>query len=397
MQKTEEPLVTIIINTDGRCPNLLEEALWCALNQTYKNIRVHVVCTHPDGVRLAIPDARVRIFNVEPFPRFPYQLLWSVEQIQEGLWCTLDSDDLIFPHHVETMVKAALPVIDREQLWEKDGWCVRSAYAMAAAKNTPIQEFSPSWVRCLYTPLTNAQREFLRGYILRLLSNGSFDVHIKNTFREYKGANMMWPPTYVYRLGLSYHISREYLRNPSAVVPERLEPFRPCIRVDFGEIHRIYTTYCTHRKGWSLERREWMRLLKWAHKMGIQRLCEFGSGLTTILLDTVGRLAVSYETSPIWKKHTEEWMQKTGIVQLWDGIDVPNLSPYDAVFIDGPRGGRNRRPVYAAVGQRGPYYVIAHDAQRSPDCDYIKTYLLPYYTVRKTSGQLLLLTRKIQR
>jgi len=379
------PLVTININTDGKFPHLLEEAIYCALNQTYDNINVQVTCSHPDGLKVDTQDRRLIIHNIEKPVSFPHQLVQSIQRIKDGFWCTLDSDDLIFPSHVERMVKNAEKVIRINNIKDTSGYRIVCARAMVAMQNIPFQLYMPNWVCCLYTPFSQQQEQELNHRVLTYSMARGFDGVTKKSYKRYKKKGLSKTcPTYVYRLAIANHVSKAYVRQKHSI-SDSLPIITPRLHTDLGKIKSLYQEFCYPPATSGLSSKEWKPLLEYCHSKKIKSICEFGSGMSTLLFDKTNRLAVSYETQQGYKTLVETWTG-TNKIQIWDGLIVPDFGKCDTVFVDGPRGSESREVVYKAISERKPMRVIAHDSRRPIERKFIKRYISPYYKETLLSG-----------
>ncbi len=104
------PLVTVMMSTYNR-PAYVGQALESILRQTYGNLQAVVVRDGGQPVREIInryPDSRVVFIDRDQNRGLPYSFNEALSHARGEYICYLGDDDLLYPYHVETLLKAAL-------------------------------------------------------------------------------------------------------------------------------------------------------------------------------------------------------------------------------------------------------------------------------------------------
>lgn len=122
----------------------------------------------------------------------------------------------------------------------------------------------------------------------------------------------------------------------------------------------------------AISERDWNVLKAFIKKHNIKTVTEFGSGLSTELMDGLVEID-SYETDQSWIDKTSK-KTKNAAFYKWDGKTPPVLPKADMAFIDGPRGGSRREPSYISVANSSIPIVACHDSNRQQDRDWIDKY-----------------------
>jgi len=108
-------------------------------------------------------------------------------------------------------------------------------------------------------------------------------------------------------------------------------------------------------------------------KYEIKTVLEFGSGLSTLLMNDVGLKVKTYETNQGWIDKLKGIKPEIDI-ELWDGkTDFPRGS-YDLAFVDGPAGGWSR-DLSTKIGAESARVVLVHDANREFERQWQEKYL----------------------
>ena len=176
----EEPLVSIIVRTCGR-PNVLRECLFSIKNQTYKNIEVVIV---EDGKNLSeemikeeFSDLKIKYFATQG--KVGRCLVGNKAlEMSTGKYCNfLDDDDLFFPDHVETLVRA---LVQNKRY--------KAAYAVSFESKIEVIKKEPTYIYKQYSILPAHVREFSR---ITLLTRNTFPIQCvmfeRSLFEKYGG------------------------------------------------------------------------------------------------------------------------------------------------------------------------------------------------------------------
>ena len=142
--------------------------------------------------------------------------------------------------------------------------------------------------------------------------------------------------------------------------------------------------------GGAITDRDWMYIKDIFKKEKIETVLEFGAGLSTLLMGSMAKSVITYETMPGWiekikgmadpKKHT---------FRKWDGKNVPvkkdDIPHYDFAFVDGPSGGENREWSTKFASEHAEM-VIVHDAGRQPEREWQEKYLSQNFEMVSKGG-----------
>jgi glycosyltransferase involved in cell wall biosynthesis len=134
--------------------------------------------------------------------------------------------------------------------------------------------------------------------------------------------------------------------------------------------------------GWSIDPTDWVVLRDVLKEKNIKKVVEFGSGVSTQLMDRLGIEVHSYETDPIHLEKIKRLVSKSTFI-LWNGLYPPSLADYDMALIDGPFGGENREPSYKAVAESKISIVACHDYKRKEDKVWIDKYFSKWKVLAK--------------
>lgn len=204
---TKNPLivnqVTVIMNTNGLYPHLMEEAIESFLRQNYKHKHLIIVCTHPSGLRLHKEYNNITILNVKPFKTFPEQIAYAIRQVKTKYWCVMDSDDIFFPDHITQMIEG-LKKAKQEGIQNPFYVKVPVAWEQRGDK---VKERGAGWWCCLYEKMDDASINLaLKKHSEKYNTPNSFDLVIRGLkmWSQYvmKGAS----PTVLHRIGIAFHI-----------------------------------------------------------------------------------------------------------------------------------------------------------------------------------------------
>ena len=142
------------------------------------------------------------------------------------------------------------------------------------------------------------------------------------------------------------------------VLAERVEPTYPTLEWSPGTIDPT----------------DWVVLRDILRERKIERVIEFGPGVSTQLMDRLGVFVHSFETDAIYFEHMKRRV-KNAVIELWNGMFPPILGEeYQLAFIDGPSGGENREPSYRSVAESKIKLVACHDYKRTAERGWIRKY-----------------------
>jgi hypothetical protein len=225
-------LVTVVMNTNGSTPMLIEEATYSVLKQTYKHIHFLIICTHPDGFRLDREYPNVEIINTEPFKGFAQQIVFALKHVKTPYWAIVDSDDYVTPTHIEDMMKN-LNYLKETNPSLGSSFYIESAKSVLSINNKIVMNNRSLWWACIFTKLTEAQLRTLQEKADKMSGLpffAGFDGHVLSTFPEqYKIQNNK--VSYLYRRAISYQISDPYSKHRN--IPDRLPVIVPQLYNDY--------------------------------------------------------------------------------------------------------------------------------------------------------------------
>jgi hypothetical protein len=150
---------------------------------------------------------------------------------------------------------------------------------------------------------------------------------------------------------------------------------------------------------WAIQQQDWRFIRDAMEKYGIKTVLEFGAGLSSLLMSERAKV-VSYETDEDWMRDIANKCGKENdlTLALWDGAAINNdgfgmckfETPPDMAFIDGPKGimngGPGREAAYRIAVERGPKFIITHDAGRSEEITWTAKYIRPKYDLVAKNG-----------
>jgi hypothetical protein len=126
--------------------------------------------------------------------------------------------------------------------------------------------------------------------------------------------------------------------------------------------------------GGSLTEKDWAYMQEVIAKHKVKTVLEFGAGLSTLLLNEMGLLVITHETSQPWIDKIKA-LNPACDIRLWDGkSDAPYYLGTDLAFVDGPAGGRNRE-ISTKLAAAAAKIVIIHDANREFERQWQDKYL----------------------
>ena len=193
--------LTMIMNTTGHHPHLIAEAIGSALAQTNQNFKLMINCIHPDGLYLDKHYPNITINNIPPFEFYAYQVEWAIKQLDTPYWCILDSDDYILPNHTENLLQG---IEDCKQIKSLIGYhSVGNDQYWYLKDGDLSKETSGGWWRYA---ITRPNMAWLKTAAENFNKLAGFDSLILSRIRTQIRTTQK--PTYVYKYGESWHLSK---------------------------------------------------------------------------------------------------------------------------------------------------------------------------------------------
>lgn len=127
--------------------------------------------------------------------------------------------------------------------------------------------------------------------------------------------------------------------------------------------------------GMAISKKCWIFIKTFLHEINCKKIIEFGAGISTKLLNSIGLSVYSIETEKGFIEKLKE--TEYNIFIYWDGKEEIKLpKDFNVSFIDGPKGGKNREYSYK-ISSESPNieYIICHDVDRIDDRVWINKYL----------------------
>jgi len=155
----------------------------------------------------------------------------------------------------------------------------------------------------------------------------------------------------------------------------------------------------------NIGRRDWQLIEEAIKDCKAKTALEFGSGLSTLLMQDKVKSVTSYETDPDWLNNMEKWAKKKKVkIKLWDGhsLDLKKSDRFDFAFVDGPGASLNtektmgRKYSIKAASEHADAIVI-HDAWRrgkNQEMQWQVEYVEKDFKLVKTGGRSHLWIRK---
>jgi len=309
---------------------------------------------------------------------------YLIKQVEKGLFCVLDDDDLLLPYHLSSLYKICKKYkLKTDTIFR----CTPGRYRFYNMKTEgrKIVEGS-NWAcnlfdiydgKVFYSSLDELlDFEYASGQDQKFMGLFSKISVKKNDIKSF--------PTYIYRWGTgSSHlsgkgkISHEVNSNFISKVNKKSvkEEFIPNWRMPYIEDLENDIFEGNKYGGMGIFRKDWDFIKSFLSSIDCSGVVEFGAGVSTLLFNLAGYEVHSFETMI----GTIKKIQEISNVKLsqWDGINqVAIPEEYNVAFIDGPYGGGARGSSYSnVVSSPLIKYVICHDAYREDDESMISKYL----------------------
>ena len=388
------PLIKVLMRTYGEHKSLTEEAIYSFLKQDYPNKRLIILNTHKNPLKLEELYKNITVINKpNGLENTALKTKHLLEQVETGLFCILDDDDLLLPYHLSILHK----------VWEKnknDG-LLRVAtngyiFYNVHENNVTLENGQP-WVCFLYDIQDGTRfRELIMPMEKYPFSSGQdvlFTSLITKEFKTIKDTTLF--PSYIYRWGTgSMHLSghgkllhSDYKKYTDKVNSKNItDNFRPFWKKDYVSIFEEFVASDKIYGGMGISKDEWKFMKSFLKTNKIDSVAEFGSGISTVLFAVNNIHVLSFETN-------NDLIQKNKYLQniafsKWDGMNVLFIPPeYSTAFIDGPFGGSNREFSYKSVSLANNIeYVICHDMHRKEDRDWVLKYIEPKFALHSTDN-----------
>lgn len=230
MQKnTEHSPVTVIMNTSCYYPEIEAQAIFSVMAQTLRpRPRFLIINSSKFPLRLSVDlnEYNIEVHNIDRPRIFPEQLVYGLSQVKTPYWTVVDSDDIVHPQHVERLYNLMLEAKKTTVSGQGLPWPVKTDPLDIAlyVKGQKIPEVhkTGSWVSSMFE---RRPIQFYQGCLEEWMyrfdpkEDRGFDTIVRHPLhwnckpipKEIKKKMML---TYVYRVGVSYHISRKQFRKP---------------------------------------------------------------------------------------------------------------------------------------------------------------------------------------
>jgi len=201
------PTITVVMNTNGLYPELIEEAIESFIIQDYPNKKLQIISTS-NKIVLDKDYEDIQLKYIKPFERFPEQLAFAIKQVESDYWTVMDSDDIYFSRHLTQLMEG---MIEAQRTGLQAPCYVINPHAYQQYKGNTPKIRHRGWWSCLYTRVDPGLVEkALVTFLLKSKKDTGFDLHfIKKTWwnkRELTAAKI----TALQRLGVAFHIRRSH-------------------------------------------------------------------------------------------------------------------------------------------------------------------------------------------
>ena len=125
--------------------------------------------------------------------------------------------------------------------------------------------------------------------------------------------------------------------------------------------------------GRGITKGEWLFIQDKVEQYGVNKVIEFGPGLSTILFGKLGLTVKTFEVDEKWVENVD--FGPDCEVVIWNGTDFPGkVAKYDLAFVDGPYGGENRS-ISTVIASLSSDLVLIHDCRRPNEKKWQGLYL----------------------
>lgn len=145
------------------------------------------------------------------------------------------------------------------------------------------------------------------------------------------------------------------------------------------EVVKTPAPYGMEWGGGCITDRDWSFIKEIIQKYNVNKVLEFGAGLSTLLMTDEKLKVLTFEMHQGWIDKLRNLNQNVNIV-LWDGEyrNYKEHHKFDLAFVDGPAGGANRE-ASTRIASETSDIVIVHDANREHERIWQEMYLKPFF------------------
>jgi ADP-heptose:LPS heptosyltransferase/glycosyltransferase involved in cell wall biosynthesis len=139
----------------------------------------------------------------------------------------------------------------------------------------------------------------------------------------------------------------------------------------------------------SIWQEDWQLLKKLIDEYKVEKILEFGAGLSTVILNELKVKVVTYENEQKWADAVKKISPKADI-HIWDGKYVGLEDTYDMAFVDGPRAYGSAvfgRQYSIEAASKVADIVVVHDATRPGELLWQETHLRANYELVFKGGK----------
>lgn len=210
LQEATEPPVTVLMNTNGFHPELIEEAVESFLRQDYPNKLLKIISTNKH-LQLDKDYENIELIHIAPFERFPSQIQYALKQVTTPYWSIMDSDDIFSSDHLSNLMKEMLKA-KKEGLQSPCYVGIDRAIEHWVNLGTPKLR-NRGWWSCLYERVPDELiDEAFEKFLAKKKKDTGSDLHfIKQDFWNKKYVS--GKATAYHRLGVGFHIRNEHKDN----------------------------------------------------------------------------------------------------------------------------------------------------------------------------------------
>ena len=157
---TENPSITVIMETLGSRPDKIVRAIKSVMAQTYKNRKLLIMNYHPQRMVICgnVPKEIELVNGDDVYLRHFHQHINNIKKVDTDCWTIVDDDDYVDPNHLQDMVDAWNNTKDRTdaplQVCGQNTMC---HYDNGVTKKTSFK----GWGVSLFERLTEKELEYI--------------------------------------------------------------------------------------------------------------------------------------------------------------------------------------------------------------------------------------------